>query len=90
MSRQKRTKVTGVITVKKPRVNKSGSFEDTAKFNWEPMESFENRRCLCVFVTVCDNPGKCVLNTLLFAHVESGQTPEERERSNQGDYSPRH
>ena len=43
------------------------------------MESFENRRCLCVFVTVCDNPGKRVLNTLLFAHVESGHTPEERD-----------
>ena len=40
------------------------------------MESFENRRCLCVFVTVCDNPSKCVLNTLWFAHVETGQTPE--------------
>ena len=31
------------------------------KFNWEPIESFENRRCPCVFVTVCDNPSKCVL-----------------------------
>ena len=43
------------------------------------MESFENRRCLCVFGTVCDNPSKFVLNTLLFVHVETGQTPEERE-----------
>ena len=42
------------------------------------MELFENRRCLCVFVTVCDNPSKCVLNTLQFAYVETGQTPEER------------
>ena len=41
------------------------------------MELFENRRCLCVFDTVCDNPSKCVLNTLQFAHVETGQTPEE-------------
>ena len=32
----------------------------------------------CVFVTVCDNPDKCVMNTLQFAHVETGQTPEER------------
>ena len=45
-------------------------FEDTAKLNWEPMEKFKNRRCPCVFVTVCDNPSKCVLNTLKFAHVE--------------------
>ena len=42
MSRQKRTKVTGMTIVKK-LVNQSGSFEDTAKFNWEPMESLENR-----------------------------------------------
>ena len=42
------------------------------------MDSFENRRCPCVFVTVCDNPSKCVLNTLLFAHFETGQTLEER------------
>ena len=35
------------------------------------MESFENRRCPCSFVTVGDNPSKC-------AHVETGQTPEER------------
>ena len=42
------------------------------------MESFENRRCLCVFVTVCDNPSKCASNTLQFAQVETGQTPEER------------
>ena len=42
------------------------------------MKLFENRICLCVFVTVCDNPSKCVLNTLQFAHLETGQTPEER------------
>ena len=42
------------------------------------MELFENRRCLCVFVTLCDNPSKCVLNKLQFAHVETRQTPEER------------
>ena len=41
------------------------------------MESLENRRCLCVFVTVCDNPSKCVLKTLQFAYVETGRTPEE-------------
>ena len=40
------------------------------------MESFENRKCPCVFVTVCDNPS--VLNTLQFSHVKTGQTPEER------------
>ena len=32
----------------------------------------------CVFAKVCNNPGKCVLNTLQFAHVDSGQTPIER------------
>ena len=42
------------------------------------METFENRRCPCVFVEVCDNPSKCVLNTLKFVHVETGQTPEKR------------
>ena len=39
------------------------------------MESFENWRCLCAFVKVWDNPSKCVLNTLQFAHVETGHTP---------------
>ena len=33
------------------------------------MELFENRKRLCVFVRVCDNPSKCVLNTLLTAHL---------------------
>ena len=42
------------------------------------MQSFQNRRCPCVFVTVCDNPSKRVLNTLQFAHVETGQIPEQR------------
>ena len=42
------------------------------------MESFENIRCPCVLVTVCDNPSNCVLNTLQFVRVETGQTPEER------------
>ena len=32
----------------------------------------------CVMATVCDNPRKYVLNTLQCAHVETGQTPEER------------
>ena len=41
------------------------------------MESFENRRCPCVLVTVCENPSKCVLNTLHLVHAENGQTPEE-------------
>ena len=31
-----------------------------------------------VYVTVCANPSKCVLDTLQFAHVETGQTPKER------------
>ena len=58
----------------KKLVNKSGSFEDTAKFNGEPKESFENRRYQCV----CNNSSKCVLNKLQFVHVDTGQTPEER------------
>ena len=33
------------------------------------MKSFENRRCPCIFVTVSDNPSKCVLNTLQFAYM---------------------
>ena len=66
------------MTTLKKFVNKSGSFEDIAKFNWKPIELFENRICPCVFVTVCGNPRKCVLNTLQFAHVENGKIPEER------------
>ena len=40
--------------------------------------------CKCNWpLTVCDNPSiKCVLNTLQFAHVETGQTPEERIMAN--------
>ena len=44
---------------------------------------------MCVFVIVCDNPSKCISNTLQFADVETGQTPEDS-CINQGDYSPRH
>ena len=57
------------MTTVKKLVNKSGGFEDAVKFNWEPMESFENRKCPCVFVTVCVNPSKCVLTSLQFVHV---------------------
>ena len=32
----------------------------------------------CVFVTVCNSPSNCVLNTLQFAHVGTGQISEER------------
>ena len=42
------------------------------------MESFGDRRCPCVFVTVCYNLSKCVLNTLQFVHVETGQILAER------------
>ena len=31
-----------------------------------------------MFISVYNNPCKCVLNALQFAHVETGQTPEER------------
>ena len=81
-SRQKSTKVTEKTAVKK-LVNLSGSFEDTAKFSYEPMESFENSRYPCVFVTVCDNPSTCILNTLQFVHVETGQTLKRESCSNQ-------
>ena len=30
------------------------------------------------FVSVLDNPSKCVLNTLAFVHVETGQFPENK------------
>ena len=66
------------MTIVKKLLNESGHFEETVKFNWEPMELFVNRRCLCVFVPVCDNPIKCVLNTMWLVHVETGQTPKER------------
>ena len=65
-------------------------FENTMKFDWKPVGLFENRRCPCLSVTVCDNPSKCVLNTLQLATVEYGQTPEERVAVNQGSYSPRY
>ena len=68
-------------------MKKFGRFEDAAKFNWEQMQSFKNRRCLCLFITVCDNPSKCVLTTLQFAHVQTRPTEEELQY---GDYSPRH
>ena len=54
MSRQKRTKVTGMTIVKK-LVNLSGSFEVTAKFSWEPMELFRKGDAhvyLLQFVTI--------------------------------------
>ena len=54
------------MTNVKKLVNERGSFEDEGKFNWKLMESFENRRCPSVFVTVCDCPSKCVLNTMQF------------------------
>ena len=41
----------------KKLVNLSFSFDDTAKFNWKPLGSFENWR-IGVFVTVSDNPSK--------------------------------
>ena len=66
---QNKSKVTGMVTVKK-LINESSGFEDVAKFNWEPMELFTNRRCPCAYVTVCDNHSKCVLNTLYFAKRE--------------------
>ena len=44
---------------------------------WSQWSRLRNRRCPYAFVTVFDNPSKCVLNTLQFEHVETGQTPEE-------------
>ena len=78
--RQKR--ITGKIagmTSEKKLINQSGCFDDEAVFNWQLMKYFENRRCLCVSITVCvTNPKKYILNTLEFAHVKTGQTSEER------------
>ena len=36
----------------KKLVNWSGGLEDAVKFNWEPIQPFENRRCLRVFFLV--------------------------------------
>ena len=49
-SYQKITKIAGMTTLKK-LVNLSGSFEDTAKFNWQPMELFADVYFL-QFVTI--------------------------------------
>ena len=51
------------------------------------MEIFENRRSPLVSIAIGDNPTKCVLNTLQFAQVETGQTSE---RSSPDDCSPGH
>ena len=70
--------------ISKKLLNESCHFGDTEKFNWEPV-LLENRRCLCVSITVCDNPGKYALDTLQFVHVDAGQTSED---SSQSDCSP--
>ena len=77
MNRHREPKIAGVTIVEK-LINQSDHFKDAAKFNRQPMESFENRICLCVSVIVCNNPSKCVLDTLEFAYVETGQIPEQR------------
>ena len=77
MNRQKRTKIAGMTTVKK-LTKQSESFDDRAKFDWQPMELFKNRRYLCVSIKVCYNLHKCVLDTLEFTHVKSGLTSEQR------------
>ena len=41
---QKRTEIARMTTVKK-LISESGTFENTVKFNWQPMELFKNRRC---------------------------------------------
>ena len=38
------------------------------------MVSFENRIGPCVYIAVYDNLSKCILDTLQFAHVKTGQT----------------
>ena len=58
----------------KKLINQSGHFEDAVKFNWQPMELLENGRCL--FGSITDNPSKCVLDILQFAHVETGEISE--------------
>ena len=61
MNSQKRTEIAGLTIVKK-LLNQSGGFDDTVKFDWQPMELFENKRCPGVSVTVCGNPTECVLS----------------------------
>ena len=39
MNRRKRTEIAWMTTAKK-LVNQSGTFENTPKFNWQPMELF--------------------------------------------------
>ena len=71
----KNTAISWIATVKKI-INQSGSFENTEKWQRQPMKLFKNRRCPSI--AVCYNPTKCVLNTMQFVHVENGQTPEQR------------
>ena len=76
MKRQMRTGIAWVTSVKK-LVNQSAS-ENKPKFNLKPMEFFENRSRPRISIVIRSNPAKCVLNTLQFSHVETGQTSEKR------------
>ena len=42
------------------------------------MELLENKRCTCISIAVFDINTNCVLNTPYYAHVETGQAPEQR------------
>ena len=76
------------MTTVKKLINQSRCFEEAEVFNWQTMESVENRKCLCVSITVYDNPSKCILDTLVFAHVTTRQTSEEK-IAMVDNYSPR-
>ena len=57
------------MTAVKKFINHSGHFEDRMIFKWQSMESSENRIFPCICITVCDNPRKCILNTVELTHI---------------------
>ena len=50
----------------------------TTSKQWSCLRKGDTREYLLQFVTIQCIQTKCVLNTLQFAHVETGQTPEQR------------
>ena len=49
MNRQQRTKIAG-MTIAKKLINQSGSFEDKAIFDWQPMELWEIPVCIIIII----------------------------------------
>ena len=70
------TKIAGMTTIEK-LLNQCCHFEGAAVFIRQPIESVENRNYPCISIGVCDNPSKCIFNTLEFVQVKAGQTSEE-------------